>query len=86
MMLLKRMYDQSGESVLARWVENPYRQYFTGKTYFQHRPRFDPTDFVYYRRRVGEAGIEKILSLTVRLHCGSKVEEEVPLNILVQGK
>ena len=86
MLLLKRMYDQSDESVLARWVENPYWQYFTGETYFQHRPPFDPTDFVYFRKRVGEAGMEKILSLTVRLHCGSEVEEEVLVDTTVQEK
>ena len=86
MLLLKRMYDQSDESVLARWIENPYWQFFTGETYFQHRPPFDPTDFVYFRKRVGEAGMEKILSLTVRLHCGSEVEEEVLVDTTVQEK
>ncbi|THH34198.1 IS5 family transposase, partial [Neolewinella litorea] len=86
MLLLKRMYDQSDESVLARWVENPYWQYFTGETYFQHRPPFDPTDFVYFRKRVGEDGMEKILSLTVRLHCGSEAEAEVLLDTTVQEK
>ncbi len=86
MLLLKRMYDQSDESVLARWVENPYWQYFTGQTYFQHQPPFDPTDFVYFRKRIGEAGLEKVLSLTVRLHCGSEVEEEVLIDTTVQEK
>ncbi len=59
MLLLKRMYDQSDESVLARWVENSSGQYFTGETYFQHRLPFDPTHFVYFRKRICEAGVEK---------------------------
>ena len=28
MLLLKQLHNQSDESVLARWVENPYWQYF----------------------------------------------------------
>ena len=78
MMLLKRLYDQSDESVLARWVENPCWQYFTGETYFQHRPYLSirPTLSI-SAGRVGKAGMEKIWSLTVRLHFGTEVEEEV---------
>ena len=86
MLLLKQMFNESDESVLRRWVENPYWQYFTGETYFQHKPPFDPTDFVYFRKRVGEKGMEKVLSLTVRLHCGSEVEEEVLVDTTVQEK
>ncbi|MCB0694743.1 MAG: IS5 family transposase [Saprospiraceae bacterium] len=86
MLLLKQLYNQSDESVLARWVENPYWQYFTGEQYFQHKPPFDSTDFVYFRKRVGEAGMEKVLSLTVRLHSGSEAEEEVQVDTTVQEK
>lgn len=86
MLLLKQLYNQSDESVLDRWVENPYWQFFTGETFFQHKPPFDPTDFVYFRKRVGEKGMEKVLSLTVRLHCGSEVEEEVLFDTTVQEK
>lgn len=86
MLLLKQLHNQSDESVLARWVENPYWQYFTGEQYFLHRPPFDPTDFVYFRKRVGETGMEKVLSLTVRLHFGSESEEEVQVDTTVQEK
>ena len=30
------MFNESDESVVSRWVENPYWQYFTGEEYFQH--------------------------------------------------
>lgn len=86
MLLLKHLYDQSDESVLARWVENPYWQYFTGETHFQHKPPFNPTDFVHFRKRVGEKGMEKILSLTVRLHYGSATEPEIVIDTTVQEK
>ena len=49
-------------------MENPYWQYFTGEQYFQHRKAFDPKDIPKFRKRVGKAGMEKVLSLTVKLH------------------
>ncbi len=30
-------YWLSDEAVIARWVENPYYQYLTGETFFQHK-------------------------------------------------
>ena len=86
MLLLKQLYNQGDETVLQRWMENPYWQYFTGESYFQHRPPFDPTDFVYFRRRVGEAGMEKVLSLTVKLHQGAQQESVVQIDTTVQEK
>ena len=38
MMLLKSIYNLSDEGVIARWLENPYMQYFTGEKVFQKRP------------------------------------------------
>jgi transposase, IS5 family len=32
---LKALYDESDESVVAKWVENPYWQYFCGVETFQ---------------------------------------------------
>lgn len=86
MLLLKQLYNQSDESVLQGWIENPYWQFFTGETYFQHQPPFDPTDFVYFRKRVGEQGMEKVLSLTVKLHQGAEVETVVQIDTTVQEK
>lgn len=86
MLLLKQLYNQSDESVIDRWIENPYWQYFTGEEYFQHTAPFDPSDFVHFRKRVGEQGMEKVLSLTVRLHSGSAQEEEVMVDTTVQEK
>lgn len=86
MLLLKSLYNQSDESVIERWVENPYWQYFTGEEFFQHKAPFDPSDFVHFRKRVGESGMEKVLSLTVRLHNASAQEEEVMVDTTVQEK
>ena len=59
MLLLKHLFNESDESVLDRWVENPYWQYFTGEQFFRHRPPFDSTDFPKFRHRIGEQGMEK---------------------------
>lgn len=37
MLMLKQMFKESDESVVERWVENPYWQYFTGEDFFQSR-------------------------------------------------
>ena len=34
--LLKHMEGLSDEAVCARWVENPYFQYFCGEQHFRH--------------------------------------------------
>jgi len=34
LLLLKEMFNQSDESVVVRWIENAYWQYFTGEEFF----------------------------------------------------
>ena len=63
MLLLKRMFDESDESVIERWVENPYWQYFCGETYFQHEPPFDRTELIKFRKRIGDEGAEILLKM-----------------------
>jgi len=46
----------SDEAVIARWVENPYYQYFCGETFFQHRPPVDPSSLTHWRKRIDDAG------------------------------
>ena len=85
--LLKRVYNQSDESVVERWKENPYWQYFCGETYFQHEQPFDPTELIKFRQRIGEPGAEKILSLTIHLFEKKEIEEkEVLIDTTVQEK
>jgi IS5 family transposase len=86
LLLLKQMFNESDESVVERWIENPYWQYFTGETYFQTGRPIDPTDFVLFRKRIGESGMEKILTLTVKLHPGEESSEIVQMDTTVQEK
>ena len=62
---LQHGYDLSDEAVVARWVENPYYQYFCGETFFQHRPPIDPSSLTRWRNRIGEEGAEWLLTKTI---------------------
>jgi IS5 family transposase len=86
LLMLKRMFNQSDESVIDRWIENPYWQYFTGEQYFQKRKPFDPSEFVHFRKRVGEEGLESLLAFTVKLHDKAEKEKEVQVDTTVQEK
>jgi transposase, IS5 family len=62
---LKYLFDESDESVVEKWVENPYWQFFCGRTYFEHELPCHPTSLVKWRRRLGAAGVEKLLTETL---------------------
>ena len=65
LMYLQHAFKLSDEAVVARWVENPYYQHFTGETFFQHRPPIDPSSLVRWRKRIGEEGVEWLLTKTI---------------------
>ncbi|MFT3688993.1 IS5 family transposase [Paenirhodobacter sp.] len=65
LMYLQHAFRLSDEAVVARWVENPYYQYFTGETFFQHRLPIDPSSLVRWRKRIGEEGVEWLLTKTI---------------------
>ena len=86
-MILKQMYNLGDETFVARWIENPYWQYFCGETFFQYEKPFDPSEFVHFRKRIGEVGAEKILKLSIRLFDSKEVhEKEVLIDTTVQEK
>jgi transposase, IS5 family len=86
LLLLKEMFKESDESVVERWIENPYWQYFTGEDFFQNQQPFDPSEFVHFRRRLKEQGLEFLLSQSVNLHPEAKNEKEVQIDTTVQEK
>lgn len=77
MLLLKSMYNLSDEGVVARWVENPYMQYFTGEKVFQKRPPMNPIDMTKFRNRIGEGGAEKILGMSLKVNAEEMTEKEL---------
>jgi IS5 family transposase len=86
LLLLKEMFKESDESVVERWIENAYWQYFTGEEFFQTKQPFDPSEFVHFRKRLKEEGLEFLLSQSVALHPKAKSEKEVQIDTTVQEK
>lgn len=86
LLLLKQVYNESDENVVARWVENPYWQYFCGEVNFQKQEPFDPSEFVHFRKRIGEDGAEKLLRLSIRLYGNDIQLKEVLIDTTVQEK
>lgn len=78
-LLLKRLYNLGDETLVDAWKMNPYMQYFCGMVYFEHHFPCDPSDFVHFRKRIGEKGIEKIFAYSVKMH-GVKSEEKQVLS------
>ena len=46
-------------------LENPYYQFFCGKSYFQHQLPIDPSSLGRWRQRIGDDGAQFILQQTV---------------------
>ena len=62
---LKHTYGLSDDEVVQRWAENPYWQYFCGEMYFQHELPLNPSSLSRWRKRLGESGVESLLSATI---------------------
>ena len=81
--LLKYLYDESDESLIARFVENPYWQHFCGFHEFQREAPCDSSSLTRWRRRMGE-DIEAILreSLSAAKFAGMVKAEDFTTAIL----
>ena len=91
LLYLKHAYDESDESVVARWVENPYWQFFCGLCYMQHELPIDPSSLSRWRKRVGGERLEKLLEATIHTALAMKALrsrelERVNVDTTVQEK
>ena len=77
LILLKQMYNLGDDTVVERYLENPYWQHFCGEIYFQYRLPFDPSDFVHFRHRIGKDGMEKIFKQSIDLFGEDMIRKEV---------
>ena len=64
---LKHAFNESDESLVARWVENPYWQCFCGFTTMQHELPLHPTTMTKWRKRVGADKLAMLLQETIAL-------------------
>src|SRR3954447_26493159 len=89
--ILKHMHNLSDEVLCARWIENPYYQYFCGELSFCHRLPFDRSSMTRWRQRLGEeqlvALIQESLSVAHKTGAiGAKDLERVAVDTTVQPK
>ena len=71
--ILKHTFDLSDEELCARWIENPYFQYFCGEEFFCHTLPFDRSSMTRWRQRMGEERVQALLqeSLQVAVKTGA---------------
>src|SRR5205807_1209674 len=89
--ILKHMHDLSDEVLCARWVENPYYQFFCGELSFCHQLPFDRSSMTHWRQRLGEEHLVALLqeSLSVAHKTGALATrdlERVVVDTTVQPK
>ena len=89
--ILKHMHDLSDEALCARWVENPYYQFFCGEESFCHRLPFERSSLTHWRQRLGEEQLVALIqeSLSVAHKTGAlatKDLERVVVDTTVQPK
>jgi transposase, IS5 family len=89
--IIKHMHNLSDEELCARWVENPYYQYFCGEVVFRHELPFDRSSLSRWRQRLGEEQLAALLqeSLAVAHRTGAietKDLERVVVDTTVQEK
>ena len=78
-LLLKRIYNLGDETLTEAWIRDPYMQYFCGMSHFEHQFPCDPSDFVHFRKRIGEDGAKKIFAYSVKIH-GKEAKEKKMLS------
>lgn len=89
--LLKHMEGLSDEQLCAKWVENPYWQYFCGEEYFRHRLVLDRSSMSRWRGRIGPEALELLIAETLRVAMASgalnpQACERITVDTTVQTK
>ena len=67
LLILKHVRNLSDESVVEQWSENAYYQYFCGMLEFTPSFPCNASELVHFRKRIGEKGMELILSESIRV-------------------
>lgn len=91
LLILKHMHSLSDEALCARWIENPYYQYFCGEEVFRHELRFDRSSLTRWRQRLGEERLSALLQESLRVAhetgaLATKDLERVVVDTTVQPK
>ncbi len=73
LLLLKQMDDLSDEEVCAKFIENPYFQYFCGNKYFEHKIGLTSESLTNWRKPLGNEIFQQILVETIALGLAEEV-------------
>lgn len=73
LLMLQHMEGLSDVQVVTKWVENPYWQSFCGYDFLQWEFPVDHSSMTRWRKRLGESGMEKILSCTIQTALSAEV-------------
>jgi len=65
LLYLKHAFNESDESLCARWMDSVSWQFFSGQTYYEPRMPCDPTHIGRFRKMIGEEGVEQLLIATI---------------------
>ena len=91
LLYLKHAYNESDESVVERWGQDVYFQFFSGQDYYEPRLPCDATQIGRFRSAIGEAGVEELLKATIDTAVATKAVrpsefERVIVDTTVQQK
>lgn len=67
LLILKYTYSLSDDDLLERFSENIYWQYLCGQPFYEYKKPCDTTTIVKWRKKIGDEGMEEILSETLAL-------------------
>lgn len=83
LLYLKHAYGESDESVVERWAQDVYFQFFSGNDYFEARLPCDATQIGRFRRVLGEAGVEQLLKTTIEAAVSMKAIKPAELERVI---
>lgn len=81
--ILKYVFNLSDEALAARWIENPYFQYFCGEEFFQHKASFDRSSMTRWRRRMGEDRLNALVQESLAAAVKTKAMRLSDLNQVI---
>lgn len=87
LLILKAIYNLSDEELVERhWEMNVYFQYFSGALIQQWGQPCAASDLVFFRKRIGEEGVTKILKHSIAGHGKDGQDTNVSVDSTVQEK
>ena len=87
LLILKSIYNLSDEKLIEEhWEMNVYFQYFSGKEHQHWGQPCASSDIVYFRKRIGVSGIEKIFKHSIDLHGQDGQDPNISIDSTVQEK